>query len=142
MNLTNAEIERLKSLLAKATPGPHQARFIFRMIRAVRKHATILGLMLQPDDTRDWADAELWAESANHLPALLTELQQRRKAAPAAACFVGWLKYRRPKPPKWLIPSAKALLELDASGSLVPHGIGKHARDIITEFLALHEESR
>jgi hypothetical protein len=28
--------------------------------------------------------------------------------------------------------NAKALLELDASGSLVPHGIGGLARDIIT----------
>lgn len=42
--------------------------------------------------------------------------------------------------PEWLIPSAKALLELDANGSLVPHGIGGHARTIIAEFIALHDQ--
>lgn len=34
-----------------------------------------------------------------------------------------------------LIQSAKALLELDASGTLVPHGIGGHARAIILAFI-------
>jgi hypothetical protein len=36
-----------------------------------------------------------------------------------------------------LLTSAKALLELDAKGVLVPHGIGGHARDIIQGFLDL-----
>jgi hypothetical protein len=34
------------------------------------------------------------------------------------------------------IELANALLELDASGSLVPHGIGGHAREIITRLCA------
>lgn len=38
-----------------------------------------------------------------------------------------------------LIASAQALLDLDARGALVPHGIGGHARTIIEGFLALHE---
>ena len=37
--------------------------------------------------------------------------------------------------PEWVIPSAQALLALDASDSLVPHGIGGHARSIIQEFI-------
>lgn len=52
-----------------------------------------------------------------------------------------WRRERRMIPPKWLIPSSKALLALDASGSLVPHGIGENARAIITEFLILHGEN-
>ena len=36
-----------------------------------------------------------------------------------------------------LIASAEALLDLDARGALVPHGIGGHARTIIEGFLAL-----
>lgn len=43
-----------------------------------------------------------------------------------------------PKLPNWVIPSAKALLELDARKALVPHGIGNAAREIITQFLAIH----
>lgn len=35
-----------------------------------------------------------------------------------------------------LITSAKALLELDAAGALVPHGIGGHARTIIGAFIS------
>ena len=59
---------------------------------------------------------------------------------PGVAGFVFWLREKRRRAPKWLIPSAKALLELDAKGVLVPHGIGGHARDIIAEFIALHAE--
>ena len=35
-----------------------------------------------------------------------------------------------------LIKSAQALLDLDAAGALVPHGIGGHARVIIAAFIA------
>lgn len=35
-----------------------------------------------------------------------------------------------------LLGSAKALLELDAAGALVPHGIGGHARKIINALAA------
>lgn len=35
-----------------------------------------------------------------------------------------------------LIRSAQALLDLDAAGALVPHGIGGHARSIIESFIA------
>ena len=35
-----------------------------------------------------------------------------------------------------LILSAKALLDLDKKGALVPHGIGGHARGIISAFIA------
>ncbi len=76
---TDEELKALLLLSNKATPGPHQARFIYRMIRAVRLHATTLGLMLQPDDTRDWADAELWAESANALSDIILDLQASRE---------------------------------------------------------------
>lgn len=34
-----------------------------------------------------------------------------------------------------LIKSAQALLDLDASGALVPHGIGSHARTLIEAFI-------
>lgn len=34
-----------------------------------------------------------------------------------------------------LVRSAKALLDLDAAGALVPHGIGGHARTIIEAFI-------
>ena len=34
--------------------------------------------------------------------------------------------------------NAQALLDLDKDGALVPHGIGGHARTIITEFIAEH----
>lgn len=34
--------------------------------------------------------------------------------------------------------NAQALLDLDKDGALVPHGIGGHARSIITEFIAEH----
>ncbi len=36
---------------------------------------------------------------------------------------------------------SEALLDLDAKGVLVPHGIGNSAREIISEFLAVHEPS-
>ena len=39
-----------------------------------------------------------------------------------------------------LINSAKALLALDASNSLVPHGIGGLAKSIIQSFIDLHEK--
>ncbi len=41
--------------------------------------------------------------------------------------------------PDWLMGSAQALLDMDASGSLVPHGIGGHARSIIEEFIKAHK---
>lgn len=34
--------------------------------------------------------------------------------------------------------NAQALLDLDKDGALVPHGIGGHARTIITEFISEH----
>jgi len=40
--------------------------------------------------------------------------------------------------PSWLMGSAQALLDLDAKGSLVPHGIGGHARSIIQAFIDAH----
>ncbi len=40
--------------------------------------------------------------------------------------------------PNWLLSSAQALLDLDASGSLSPHGIGNHAHGIIQEFIRVH----
>jgi hypothetical protein len=40
--------------------------------------------------------------------------------------------------PSWLLGSAKALLELDANNSLVPHGIGNNAREIIQAFIDVH----
>ena len=43
--------------------------------------------------------------------------------------------------PKWLLASAQALLDLDASNSLVPHGIGGHARGIIQEFIDAHKSA-
>lgn len=39
-----------------------------------------------------------------------------------------------------LIAAARALLDLDASGSLVPHGIGGHARTIISALAERLEE--
>lgn len=39
------------------------------------------------------------------------------------------------KLPGWLLGSATALLDLDARGALVPHGIGEHARVVIAEFV-------
>lgn len=38
-----------------------------------------------------------------------------------------------------LLGSAKALLSLDKDGSLVPHGIGGHARKIIESFIKIHD---
>ena len=35
-----------------------------------------------------------------------------------------------------LVSNAQALLDLDRDGALVPHGIGGHARTIITSFIA------
>ncbi len=40
--------------------------------------------------------------------------------------------------PHWLLGSAQALLDLDERDALVPHGIGGHARAIITAFLEFH----
>lgn len=47
-----------------------------------------------------------------------------------------------PSLPDWVLPSAKALLEMDAKGCLVPHGIGNNARDIIAEFIKAHESPK
>jgi hypothetical protein len=55
----------------KWTPGPWQFRFFFRMIRAVRNHQTTLGMMLQPDDTRDVYDAHLIAAAPELYEALV-----------------------------------------------------------------------
>lgn len=44
--------------------------------------------------------------------------------------------------PDALLASAKALLDLDADGALVPHGIGGHARNVIEGFLALVETEK
>jgi hypothetical protein len=40
-----------------------------------------------------------------------------------------------------LIASGEALLDLDAKGALVPHGIGGHAREIIEGFIKLERRS-
>lgn len=55
---------------------------------------------------------------------------------------VGFIIYYREKRkvPIGLINSAKALLEMDKNGVLVPHGIGMHARNIIEEFIKIYQK--
>ena len=62
----------------KATPGPHQARFLYRMIRLLREHGLEHGLMPGDDEGHDWADADLWANAVSDLPAALLELAQAK----------------------------------------------------------------
>ena len=62
----------------KATPGPHQARFLYRMIRLLREHGLEYGLMPGDDEGHDWADADLWANAVSDLPAALLELAQAK----------------------------------------------------------------
>lgn len=111
-------ITQKRAMCDAATPGPHQARFIFRMIRAVRNHATTLGLMLQDDDTRDWADAELWANAQYDLELALSAIEERDKriaeleardgASVAAAKRIAELE-------RQLAESARELISYDVS---------------------------
>lgn len=76
MNLTDEEIERLKELLAKATPGPWRAE----RGNAGSEHPLFLitgtrgGRRMDSDE-----DVELIAESRNHLPAMLAEIEAKRE---------------------------------------------------------------
>lgn len=63
-----------------ATPGPHQARFVYRIIHAVRQHGLKLGLMMGPDTGKDWADADLWANSQADIKAALDALDAADKS--------------------------------------------------------------
>ena len=51
----------------RATPGPHQARFIYRMIRLLREHGLRHGLLPGTDNGTDWQDAELWANAQDDI---------------------------------------------------------------------------
>lgn len=65
-----ALINRAKKLDAAATPGPWQARFIYRIATIVRRFADRLGILFMTDSKQDWADAEFCAESRTIMPAL------------------------------------------------------------------------
>ena len=64
-----------------------------------------------------------------HMPSLRIALAKHLRTLPAAQGDDAELL------PAWLLPSAQALLDLDAENALVPHGIGGHARDIIQTFI-------
>lgn len=62
-----------------ATPGPHQTRFVYRIIYALRQHGLKLGLMMGPDTGKDWQDADLWANSQADITAALDAIDAADK---------------------------------------------------------------
>lgn len=76
--LTPAEVAEILARAEKATPGPHQTRFVYRMIHAMREHGLRLGLMMGPDTGLDWADADLWANSQADINALCATITRLR----------------------------------------------------------------
>ena len=64
----------------------------------------------------------------------LVELERLKAAAPAVQAEQKRDTFNGDN--SALIRSAKSLLELDAKGALAPHGIGEHARGIISAFVA------
>lgn len=71
-------IKRARELDALATPGPWPARFIFRVVHAVRQHARRFGLNFGTGGDADWADSQFCAETRTLLPALADALEAER----------------------------------------------------------------
>ena len=71
----SARIAELKRKMAAATPGPWQTRFMARLFKFCREFGERHGFMMQPNASRDWADADLTASSVNALPILLSGME-------------------------------------------------------------------
>lgn len=74
------DIAKLRELAEKATPGPWQTRFIFRVFAAVRTRAHQFGLLMQGSKESDWKDAEFIAASRTAIPELLRRLDVATEA--------------------------------------------------------------
>jgi hypothetical protein len=74
-----------------------------------------------------------WCATSPHNSELCaaTEYVAKRLSQPAAAAPDGFNGDNA-----HLIECAKALIELDAKGALIPHGIGGHARQLLQAFIA------
>lgn len=62
----------------KATPGPWQTRFMYRMFNSIRQHASALRLMVGLSDN-DWSDADFCAHARTDLPAALRTIADLRE---------------------------------------------------------------
>ncbi len=69
-------IKELRALLAKATPGPYQGRFLHRVFESARNDSAILW-GTKPE--QDWDDCELMAEAVNNLLTLLDAAEKAER---------------------------------------------------------------
>jgi hypothetical protein len=75
--LAPEQVEEIRQRAEKATPGPWETRFMYRMWHAVRTNARSLGLLLQSKDN-DWADSDFTAHARTDVPALVTSHEALR----------------------------------------------------------------
>lgn len=81
----------MKERCARATPGPWQTRFLYRLFQNARERPGTL--LFASDETHDWPDSDFIAAARTDLPAalaLIGELLDALHAARAAADSAGW----------------------------------------------------
>lgn len=77
--MTTTEIAEDEALIAKATPGPWQARFMYRLFRSVREHAATLKLWVGGAPEQDWPDADFCAAARTRWPLYVAEVKRLMK---------------------------------------------------------------
>lgn len=118
--------------VAQAAPPPAaqtdgDALAIDEAAWALAKQAEDAGAARDSDDDATW-----WTLSIEHFKAIAALRQQSPANRPEVETVGDGFNGSDER----LVECANALISLDASGSLVPHGIGGHARTLLQAFIA------